>query len=360
MIWLTWRQHRGAALVVGIALGLLAALLLVTGLSISATYQQLGVGNCLGASAMPHCTDIIQAFREETGFWRGFPFQLTFAPMLLAMLVGAPLIAREFEQGTHRLVWTQSAPRLRWLGWKLALIVGACLAVAAVETALVTWWRIPFAQLDGHLNPQEFDVEGIVPLAYMGYAVALAIAASALLRKTVPAMTVTVAGFIVVRFPILLLARRYYLPPITAIWDPFLQTPALKPARGDWVFDGSWIDATGRAISDTRVVGHLLNRCESHQLESGHGIHPMHTPAWVARPGGVAAGGSVLALPGHRERHLPRPGRAPAATGHLLGEAKAQLTRSLSDRQALILPGRTRRGCSGDARPTGPPAHVRA
>ena len=253
MIWLTWRQHRSEALIAGIALALLAGLLLVTGLSISAAYQQLGVGSCLGPSARPNCIDIISTFRSETGFWRGFPFWLTFLPVLLAMLVGAPLIAREFEQRTYNLVWTQSVPRLRWLGSKLALVVGACVALTIVETALLTWWRVPFAKLDGHLGPQEFEVEGIVPLAYMAFAVALAIAAGAFLRKVVPAMLVTVVGFAVVRFSILFLARPHYQPPLTATWDPYLQASTPQPARGDWWIDGTWLDSRGHLLSDQIV-----------------------------------------------------------------------------------------------------------
>ena len=42
---------------------------------------------------------------------------------------GAPLLAREFEDGTHSLVWTQGVTRRRWLIRQLALglaaIVGA-------------------------------------------------------------------------------------------------------------------------------------------------------------------------------------------------------------------------------------------
>ena len=35
-------------------------------------------------------------------------------PPLLGVFVGAPLLARELESGTFRLIWTQSVTRLRW------------------------------------------------------------------------------------------------------------------------------------------------------------------------------------------------------------------------------------------------------
>jgi hypothetical protein len=269
MIWLVWRQHRAEARIAGAALAVLAAFFLVTGLSIHATYQQLGVGDCLGAAAAPNCTDILDAFHQATGFWRGFTLWLTFMPMLLAMLVGAPLIAREFEQGTFRLVWTQSVPRLRWLAVKLALDIGACVALTIVETALVTWWRVPFAQMSSGLDPQQFDVEGLVPLAYVAYAVALAIAAGAFLRKAIPAMVASLVGFVFVRYPILFLARPYYQSPLSATWDPFLQTSVLHPQRGDWVFDGGWLTATGHQVDDAQVVGACATDSAHYNLQPG-------------------------------------------------------------------------------------------
>ena len=267
MAWLMWRQHRNEALVVCVALASLAVFLLATGLSIDATYRQLGVGNCLGASAPPNCVDILDAFHADTGLWRGSTFYLAFVPMLLAMLVGAPLVAREFEGGTFRLVWTQSLPRLRWLRTKLVLVVGASLAVTAVETVLVSWWRVPFAQLSSNLDPQQFNVEGIVALAYMAYALALAIVAGTILRKAIPAMAVTVVGFLAIRFPIEYLVRPYYLPPQSATWDPFVQTPIVNPGNGGWVVGGDWIDRAGHTVDDAQVVGACTTNAIHYNLQ---------------------------------------------------------------------------------------------
>jgi hypothetical protein len=284
MTWLIWRQHRGEALVAGLALTLLAALLLVTGLAIGATYQQLGVGDCLGAAPAAHCVDALAAFHQATGFWRGATLWFAFVPMILAMLVGAPLVAREYERGTFRLVWTQGVPRARWLGRKLALVVGGSLVLAAVMTVLLTWWRIPFARVSSDLDPQQFDVEGTVPLAYMAYALALAIAAGTLLRRTVPAMAVTVAGFLVVRFPVELLARPHYLPSVTATWDPYLQTAAAQPGPHDWVFDGNWLDAAGRVVDDTRITGACTSDTVHYNLEPGTAFTQCtHAHGWLVQ-----------------------------------------------------------------------------
>ncbi len=253
MIWLIWRQHRGEALVVGLALALLAIVLIVTGIDMASTYQQWGVGACLGPSGNANCADIVEAFRHQYGTWEGLLPWLNLAPMLLAMLVGAPLVARELEQRTHHLVWTQSITRLRWVTMKLALILGAGLVASTLLIALLTWWRGPFDHLDGAFAPSGFDFEGIVPLAYMTYAFALAIAAGTLLRRTIPAMTVTVTGFLAVRLPILNWARPQYQPPLMYTWDPALAPPPGVQHRGDWSIDGSWVDSLGHKLDLNQV-----------------------------------------------------------------------------------------------------------
>ena len=43
------------------------------------------------------------------------------APAVIGAFWGAPLVARELEAGTHRLVWNQSVTRTRWLATKLGV-----------------------------------------------------------------------------------------------------------------------------------------------------------------------------------------------------------------------------------------------
>jgi hypothetical protein len=59
---------------------------------------------------------------------------------------------------------------------------------------------------------------GIVPIAYTLFAMALGVCAGALLRRTLPAMAVTFAGFVAVRVAIALWLRSHYLPAVTATY----------------------------------------------------------------------------------------------------------------------------------------------
>jgi hypothetical protein len=192
MIWLTWRQHRAEALLVALALALFAAFLLKTGLDMAGASQQLGLGDCLTHAAATGdrspCDALVQAFETQFGDLYGLSHWLSVLPALLGMLVGGPLVARELEQRTHLLAWTQSITRSRWLMAQLALVLGAGLLTSGALLALLLWWFTPFAQLGGRFVPTAFDIEGPVWVAAAGMALALGIFAGALTRRTVLAM----------------------------------------------------------------------------------------------------------------------------------------------------------------------------
>jgi hypothetical protein len=194
------------------------------------------------------------AFRQQYQLWADLLGWVNLAPLLLAVLIGAPsLVASELEHHTHHLVWTQSITRLRWLLIKVAVVVGVCLAAWVAVTLLITWWRGPFDALDGRLGPSGFDVEGVAPYAYLAYALALAVAAGALVRRTVVAMAVTLAGYVALRVPVELWARPVYQPPLSATWDPYLVTPAVPQAPAAWRFQDAWLAAQGSAVDSLQV-----------------------------------------------------------------------------------------------------------
>jgi hypothetical protein len=173
---------------------------------------------------------------------------LNLIPPLLAILVGAPLVARELEQGTQRLAWTQCVTRFTWLAVKLALVLGGALIVSALLTALLTWWRGPFDHLDGRFGSNGFDFEGTVPLAYMLFALALAIVAGAIIRRSIPAMVATLAVFLAARLPIEFALRPNYQTPVTVTQSPLATTNPIS--RADWVINQGFVDAHGHAVSD--------------------------------------------------------------------------------------------------------------
>ena len=139
---------------------------------------------------------------------------------------------------------------------KVGAQAGAALLVFAVLTPIVLWWSGP---IDGGM--QNFDFVGTAPLAYMVYALALAIAAGTLLRKTVPAMFVTLVGYLAVRIPIAVWARPNYLPPVSATWDPYVTAPKVVRGSQDWILFQNFVDHSGHPVPDSPPHNTLSNAC---------------------------------------------------------------------------------------------------
>jgi hypothetical protein len=192
MIRFTWLQFRAQAVVVAGALALLA----------------------VAAAGLLHRDD------GTARLWLGV--LVLVAPALIGMFWGAPLVAREFEDGTFRLAWTQSVTRARWMAVKLAVVGLAGMAAAGLLSLVVTWWSRPLDRA-GLNQFATFDQRGIAPIGYAAFAFTLGVLAGALIRRTLPAMFVTLAVFVAVR-----LTEFSWLRP--RLLRPVLLNLALNPA----------------------------------------------------------------------------------------------------------------------------------
>ncbi|MFI7072921.1 transmembrane transport protein [Micromonospora sediminicola] len=135
-------------------------------------------------------------------------------PALLGAFWGAPLVARELETGTHRLVWNQSVPRTRWLTVKLAVTGLAAALVAGVLGAALTWAAAPVDRVAGdRFSTVLFGARGLAPVGYAVFALVLGAVTGLLLRRTLPAMAVVFVVVIAVQLAVPNLLRPHYLPP---------------------------------------------------------------------------------------------------------------------------------------------------
>ena len=228
---LVWRLHRGQAYIAGASLIVLTAVLLITGIALSRTYH----GFAAGCAAAHDCGDTSQVF----GGYRlisSLLFATMAIPLLFGLFWGAPLLGREFEDGTHGLAWTQGVTRGRWLSRTVAWALLAALVWGGVLAALVSWWRGPLNALTFpgvRFDTGIFDIQGIVPVAYSVFAVALGIAAGAAFRRVLPAMATTFAAFTGLRFLIAEYARPHYLTPAFTLF-PFGPVNGGAPS-GSWI-----------------------------------------------------------------------------------------------------------------------------
>lgn len=268
MIALTWRQHRAQLLTAAALLTALSAYLLFTTHQMTSYMGSIGLSACLAGHG--NCDIQAEAFLARFGSASHVFSVLDLVPLLAGLFWGAPLIARETERGTHRLAWTQSVSRGRWLTVKLAAFTGAALLAAAVVALLLAWWIRPFDQLmaidaGGNVNrmtPGVFDLSGIVQAGGALFAFALGTAAGAVIRRTVPAMAVTLGGYLALWMP-LESARYHFLAPLTT-HGPFGSTPQVPLSA--YVLGNSYADASGRPVSFS-VMAHAC--LSSHGGQTG-------------------------------------------------------------------------------------------
>jgi hypothetical protein len=243
MSWLIWRLYRAQAATAASLLAALAALLLVTGVQMAAQWHSALV-TCAQSHTCGTLPDTLFLGSHAVGF---LVIMTLGVPAVLGMLCGAPLVAHEFETGTSQFAWTQSITQRRWLAVKAGWLLLAAAAVGGVISGLVTWWSGPDNALQANgFNPGRFDIMGVVPVGYAVFAMALGITAGALVRRTLPAVGITLAGFIAVRFVIFSWVRPHFISAVTT----YFPLNRAAPATGSfWQLAAGFVGADGRPIS---------------------------------------------------------------------------------------------------------------
>jgi hypothetical protein len=319
MIWLTWRQFRAQAAMLAAALAVLTLVLGVTGPGLAEEYSD-GIGACVAQGG--DCSDFVQRFFEaHRDAFVAVTAVILVLPALIGLFWGAPLLARELEAGTHRLVWNQSVTRTRWLAVKLGLVGLAAVIAAGLGSLAVEWWADPIdktaADQFPRIEPLVFAARGIVPMAYAGFAFVLGVTVGMLVRRTVPAMAITLAVFVAAQVAMPLLVRPNLITPVQATFevtganvDQFVFSPdgllvsASPPdTDGAWMISSNLVDASGNtvdAVPPSERLSPTSGPCAPRELEPGE------------RPSGPGAELTpclaVIAELGYREQAKYHPG----------------------------------------------------
>jgi hypothetical protein len=271
MLWITWRQFRTQTIIAAAALAATAITLTLSGLRIVRLYN----ATVAGCRARGDCGVAQQNFLSQVNANPSSHLPLLFGtalvavPAIIGIFWGAPLLTRELESGTHRLAWSQGFTRTRWLVVNLAVIGAASMAAAGLFSMMVTWSasRIDAVNMNW-LQPPVFSERGIVPIGYAAFAFALGVTAGMLIRRTVPAMAVTLAVFTAVQFA-MRAVRQYLIPPahvtslITGVTSLFIQmapsgtgelsvTPSAN-LPGAWILGNQTVNVAGRAAGGIAV-----------------------------------------------------------------------------------------------------------
>ncbi|SDK84764.1 ABC-2 family transporter protein [Glycomyces sambucus] len=243
MIWLTWRHMRTQTLWTAAALAALAVYLLYLGADLREVYDR----DIAGCTA--ECGQAARAVADAFGTpLLLLGLVLIAGPALLGAFWGAPLITRELETGTHRLVWNQSVTRTRWLTVKLVLVGGVSVLLTGALSLLLTWAAAPYDQVAAsRFEPLTFAARDIAPFGYALLAFAIGLAVGVLARKTLLAMAVTIALFIAFQVLMATAVRPHFAEPVT-------ETIAWSDANAVGTIDSFGIGPHGAGIQGYTIT----------------------------------------------------------------------------------------------------------
>jgi hypothetical protein len=253
MIWLSWRQFRVQALVAAVALILLLSFLVMLG-------RRIRGGGHSGA-------ELQEQFQSQIYLLDAV---LLLTPALIGLFWGAPLVARELETGTHRLAWNQSVTRRRWLAVKVLIVGLAALMAGALVSASLTWAASPLDRFtEDRFSTIFFGTRNLAPVAYGIFALVLGVVIGLLLRRTVPAMALTLLLLVVTQALTPNVVRPHLMPaehmsaPVTAEVVRHLSFLGQQPEISGLKVPGAWVISTSelRTADGARVAQEAYGTC---------------------------------------------------------------------------------------------------
>jgi hypothetical protein len=288
VIWLTWRQHRMPGAVAALAVAVLSGALVLV------TLRAGAIADTIGA---PFQSDAVRAqIQSEFGPILALAaVGVLLLPVLIGIFAGVPLVSRELEDRTHRMVWTQSLSRDRWFVSKTGLLAGAIVVAAALVSVAATTGSLAlpaFAPLAGRWVTFDADLPVLAAWALLAFSAGVLF--GALIKRSLPALLATMLLYAAARIVVTAGLRSQYLPPVQATNDRQIPADA-------WVFPQRFVDNVGREVDTARVSALMRNfggRVQEFQgdtaryLEANGVFHPIfYQPAdryWTFQ--GIEAG----------------------------------------------------------------------
>ncbi|TLQ43161.1 ABC transporter permease subunit [Streptomyces marianii] len=264
MLWVAWRQQRFQLLISTLLVCAVGGVMLYYRFSADAYMQDHGIVGCLRidegactASAMNALSDTYKTYVSI------IPLVLLCLPVLLGMFAGAPLFAREIEQGTHVFGLTQSVGRGRWWATK-SLVAGGPLALLMLGLGLFGFWALkPLNHVTrGPVMTPGFETQGLTLAAYTVLAFAIGVAAGLLFRNTLAAMAVVIGLYLVVLVGVGAAARPHYLAAERITGTVAESTGESERGGQSWIPDDAWRVGSAYYGKDGRKVSFNPSGCD--------------------------------------------------------------------------------------------------
>jgi|SRR5581483_969579 len=248
MNWAVWQQHRKQFMALGILLVLFTAFMIPTGLHFWRIYQQALTG-CHIANTCSQLSNELFTWPLDSDLFHFVQLSVLAVPFLLGLFCGVPLVAKEYADGTNRFVWTQSVSRRKWLSIKLVWTIIAAAVYAGIFAALATWWfRASNALYHNRFSYLAFDSQGIAPIAYAVFAVAVGIAVGTWRKRILSAFAITLGILLAVQISVSLFVRPHYATPRISTAPIVDAGPPPSPATGVWISDSEQTNNKGQSL----------------------------------------------------------------------------------------------------------------
>ncbi|MFJ7907633.1 hypothetical protein [Kitasatospora sp. NPDC096204] len=267
-------RHRPALVTLLTLMAALSLALLVHGWYVHSGLERSGAAAC-----DPATDACLQRYKQ---FLREYGTSMEAVAMVLHVLgggfgafVGGPLLAREFEHGTVRFVWTQGAGRSRWTVGSLTLAGGVLAVVAALFGLLLRWWSTPLVLMGGRFSPYLFEQTWPVVVGRVVLTFGVAALAGAVLRRTVAAVGIGLAVSVALPFVAESL-RFHYRPPL----EEALHTMRTMPLDERWLGEVWYSDPAGNRIPVDEFYGHGdFAQLQALVRDGGYTAHQVYQPA---------------------------------------------------------------------------------
>ncbi|SDM63313.1 hypothetical protein SAMN04487981_10263 [Streptomyces sp. cf386] len=253
LVWAVLRVHRTALAFWGLALAAATAgLIWLHAIAEEARRAYVPCSEPVAEDGYPSCASI-EAITADDYYSDGIALlttALSYAIFPVAAWAGGALIARELENGTARLAWTQSVGPARWLAAKLA-VPALLLAAGTGAVVLLNRW----ARTDGDPNvsgdwygPDVFVGTGPAAIGYVLAGLALGALAGLLLGRALPAAGVGLAAALLLYN----LLERYR----EDLWPKVTRTgpEGLDPGRSAWSV--AWASTGEGGVTTVEVTFH--------------------------------------------------------------------------------------------------------
>jgi len=267
MTWLTWRLHRTEA-AIGIALFVtLIVIMLSATRSVDSAYNAAQNGGCFGGGGTL-CEEHLTRYFDRLSNWNQLTALLHGVPIVLAALLAIPTL-QELERGSHRLAWTQSISRRRWILTRLGFAAAVAVIVAAAWAVIARDWRSSiFRGEAGTFGRDAFELSPTVQLGYALFAVALGLAAGVVVRRVIPTLAVLAVGFVAARVFTTFVLRERYRNPVEETIAAADDVGQFTAFNDRWVLDETWLTAAGDRISFQRVNQLCTPAANEHDFET--------------------------------------------------------------------------------------------